>query len=155
MVILQNLAKVTEPATFVTNTITRHYVINNLTTTLTVVVAKVVTQHLSDLTLRAKPLKHVVVVILRHSHTPILLNNSNNRNQYLLKGKTTHPKPQVPPLYQLPSLTCWIAQLVAHQPRILRVGGSCPGRGVNNVRLSTKRLLLWVAPQWWGWGYPA
>ena len=73
---LQNFARVTEPAAFVTNTITRHYAINNLTTILTVVVAKVVTQHL---TLRAKPLKHVVIVTHRHSHIPIL--NSNNRNQ--------------------------------------------------------------------------
>ena len=35
--------------------------------------------------------------------------------------------------------------LVTHRPRILGVGGSRPGRGVNNVRLSTKRLLLSVA----------
>ena len=47
------------------------------------------------------------------------------------------------------------SSLVAHGPRILGVGGSRPGRGVNNVRLSTMRLLLWVAPQWGGWGYPA
>ena len=32
---------------------------------------------------------------------------------------------------------CWIAQLVAHSPCILRARGSRPGRGVNSVRLTT------------------